>query len=118
MPTDNRRVFPRKRVSIRLEGRSNDGTVKVSTGGRVRLDVDDLSLGGLSAVVDQPLVRGSRIAVFFPPQSSCGGSLASGKVVRCDRGDKGYRVGVEFDRVPSVRGRMPYSEAALSSECA
>ena len=113
MMRHDRRVFPRKRIALSLEGRTNDGTVKVTSGGRVHLEVEDLSLGGLSACVDQPLVRGSRLAVFFPPQRACEGTLASGKVLRCERTPDGYRIGLEFDRYPSSRGRMPKASPAL-----
>ena len=117
MLMQDRREFPRKRVALSLEGRSNNATLNVSSGGRVRLEVEDLSLGGLSASVDQPLVKGSRMAVFFPPQRPCLGALASGKVIRCVRAEKGYRVSLEFDRFPSIRGRLPYTHQALAAEC-
>ncbi|HSU66429.1 MAG TPA: PilZ domain-containing protein [Tepidisphaeraceae bacterium] len=113
MVRQDRRIFPRKRVSLSLEGRTNDGTVRANSGGRVTLQVNDLSLGGLSASVDQPLVRGSRLAVFFPPQRQCEGTLASGKVLRCDPANGAYRIRVEFDRYPSARGRMPKASPAL-----
>lgn len=109
-----RRAYPRKRVSLTLEGRTNNGTTDPASRGRLRLQIDDLSLGGLSAATEQPIVRGSRIAVFFPPQHPCIGALASGNVVRCERSMTGYHIGIEFDRFPSPRGRMPYSAQALS----
>ena len=118
MRQQDRRAFPRKRVSFRLEGRTNSGAIHSATTERFQLAVDDLSLGGLSAVVNQPVTGGSRLAVFFPPQHTCQGALASGKVIRCEPAESGYRIRVEFDRFPSVRGRMPYSDRALTSQCA
>jgi hypothetical protein len=118
MLNHDRRAYPRKRVSLRLEGRSNSGAINMASTERFQLNVDDLSLGGLSAVVEQPIAGGSRLAVFFPPQHACQGALASGRVIRCEPRDSGYHIRVEFDRFPSVRGRMPYSDRALSIECA
>jgi hypothetical protein len=118
MMNQDRRAFPRKRVSLRLEGRSNSGAANIASTERLQLHVDDLSLGGLSAIVDQPIAGGSRLGVFFPPQHACQGALASGRVIRCGPHDSGYHIRVEFDQFPSVRGRMPYSDRALSIECA
>lgn len=114
----DRRLFPRRRVALKLEGRTNTGAVDAALRGRIKMEVDDLSLGGLSAVIDQPLVCGSRLAVFFPPQHTCRGALAAGKVLRCQRGPKGYRISVEFDRFPCARGRMPYTAPQLQKQCA
>jgi hypothetical protein len=110
-------MFPRKRLALRLEGRTHNGTTCPQSAGRVRLDVRDLSLGGLAATVDEPLISGSRMAVFFPPQHDCQGVLAGGKVVRCERDGARYRIGVEFDRFPAARGRLPYTAPELSRYC-
>lgn len=118
MLKQDRRAFLRKRVSLRLEGRTSSGLARAALEDRMQLQVEDLSLGGLSATVSKPVAGGSRLAVFFPPQHECQGALASGKVIRCDPGERGYRIRVEFDRFPSARGRMPYTENALSSHCA
>jgi hypothetical protein len=118
MLKDERRVFPRRRVALKLEGRTNTGTLDPATRGRVNMDVEDLSLGGLSAVIDQPLVCGSRLAVFFPPQHDCRGALAAGKILRCQPAPQGYRISLEFDRFPSARGRMPYTAPQLQKQCA
>jgi hypothetical protein len=107
MVEKDRRMFPRKRVNLRLEGRSNCGLVDGTSRGRLTLKVDDLSLGGLCATVDQPLVRGSRLAVFFPPVQDCAGAMAGGRVVGCARSDNAYRIRVQFDLFPSSRGRLP-----------
>jgi len=118
MRMQDRRTFARKRVALSLECVSNNGTVDCGPRGRMRLEVQDLSLGGLSAYVDHPIVKDSRMAVFFPPQHPCQGALASGKVIRSERTGEGYRISVEFDRFPSARGRMPYTDRALSNVCA
>jgi len=118
MRIQDRRIFPRKRVALSLECVTNNGTVDPTSRGRLHLEVQDLSLSGLSALVEQPIVKNSRMAVFFPPQHPCQGALASGKVIRCERTADGYRISIEFDRFPSARGRMPYTDRALASACA
>jgi len=116
MPTKDRRIFPRKRVALNLECVSNNGTAHTESRGRVRLAVQDLSLGGLSAFVDQPIVKDSRVAVFFPRQHPCQGALTSGRVIGCEREGEHYRIRVEFDQFPSARGHMPYVDRRLPRE--
>ena len=44
--------------------------------------------------------RGERVAIFFPAQGTKRGWDAFGRVIRCDPGNFGYRVAVEFDPLP------------------
>lgn len=117
MQNQDRRAFKRKRLSLRLDARAHEGASAREPGGRVRLDVSDLSLGGLAATVDEPLISGARMTVCFPPQHDCQGVLAAGRVVRCERSGARYRIGFEFDRFPSARGRLPYATPELSRYC-
>jgi hypothetical protein len=52
--------------------------------------------------VDQPLQKGERLSVFFPPQGVNRGWDAYGRVVRCEPSALGYRVAVEFDPLPAA----------------
>src|SRR5689334_8783864 len=61
MLKQERRVFSRKRVSLRLEGRTNNGLIDPAAAGRVGLHIVELSLGGLLARVDGAVVVGSRM---------------------------------------------------------
>ena len=50
----------------------------------VSLSLRDLSFGGLSAMSEQPMEAGERVAVFFPPQGGIRGWDAYGRIIRCD----------------------------------
>lgn len=68
----------------------------------VTLTVRDVSVGGLAAVTDTPLLPGERIAVSFPAEGLRMGWGASGRVLRCEPGAAGYRVAVEFESTPTA----------------
>ena len=98
-PAD-RRMFPRKEVHARVEARRIDHTIEARRQPQVSFALRDLSIGGLSAIVDVPLNRGERVAVFFPPQGVSRGWDAQGKVLRCEPSALGYRLAMEFDPIP------------------
>lgn len=100
-PSD-RRVFPRKACHSRIEGKRLDHTVDACRQPHVSLAMRDFSLGGLSAISDTALEAGERISVFFPPQGSMRGWDAYGRIVRCEKSTMGYRIAVEFDRLPAA----------------
>ena len=106
MLESERRSFARKRICLDLDATTRG--CESHEHSRLRLRIGDLSLGGLSAMTTAPLQQGARLAVRFPPQGQCGGCVANGIIVRCQRLDCEYQIGMEFDRYPSPRGRMPY----------
>jgi hypothetical protein len=69
---------------------------------RLRLNVRDVSLGGLSAIADLPVQEGEHVSVRFPPNLSGPMWSAYGHVVRCEPSARGYRVAVEFDPRPAA----------------
>ena len=98
-----RRMFPRKAVSARIEGRRLDHTIEARQQPQLSLMLRDVSIGGLGAVSSMPVNRGERITVFFPPQGPARGWDAYGRVIRCDPSPTGgYRVAVEFDPLPAA----------------
>ncbi len=100
-PAD-RRMFPRKEVHAHVEGTRVDHTVDARRQPQVSLTLRDLSIGGLSAIVDVPLNRGERMMVFFPPQGVSRGWDAQGKVLRCEPSAMGFRLAMEFDPLPAA----------------
>jgi hypothetical protein len=95
-----RRVFPRKEVHARVEGRRLDHSITARQMPHLSLNLRDLSMGGLSALSQTPLEKGERIAVYFPPQGPNRGWDACGRVIRVQESVVGYRIAVEFDALP------------------
>jgi hypothetical protein len=100
--TVERRLFPRQEVNLCAHARRLDHTVAAHQQPRLALTVRDLSLSGLSALVEVPLDYGEHIGVSFPPQNSQRPWDAFGHVVRCEPSALGYRVAVEFDLMPAA----------------
>lgn len=98
-----RRMFPRKEVNVRVEGKRLDHSCDARQMPHLSLALRDLSLGGLSATTSMPVARGEKISVFFPPEGPARGWDAYGRVVRCDMSPTGgYRVAVAFDPLPAA----------------
>lgn len=97
-----RRMFPRKELHSRVEGRRMDHSVLAHRQPHLRLALRDVSLGGLSAISQGPIERGERVAIFFPPEGARHGWDACGRVLRCEPSALGYRVAVEFDPLPAA----------------
>jgi len=97
-----RRMFPRKEISARVEGRRLDHSIDARQQPQLSLMLRDVSLGGLSAITDKPVGRGERISVFFPPQGPARGWDAYGRIIRCDPSPAGYRLAVAFDPLPAA----------------
>ena len=98
-----RRMFPRKDVSVRVEGKRLDHSINARQQPHLSLMLRDVSLGGLGALTDAPLGRGERLTVFFPPEGPARGWDAYGRVVRCDPTPAGgYRLAVAFDPLPAA----------------
>ena len=98
-----RRMFPRKELSARVEGRRLDHTIDARQQPQLSFMLRDVSLGGLAATSTTAVGRGERISVFFPPQGPARGWDAYGRVIRCEPSmTGGYRVAVEFDPLPAA----------------
>ncbi len=95
-----RRVFPRKQVDARVSGKRLDHTIDARRQPFLNLMLRDVSVGGLSAISQAPVAAGERVSVFFPPQGATRGWDACGRVIRCDAGNFGYRLAVEFEAIP------------------
>ncbi len=97
-----RRVFPRKETRLRADLLRLDHTLPALRRPCVTVDMRDVSCGGLSAICDAPLVQGEHVSVSVPRQVLGGGWDAYGYVVRCSPSGMGYRVAIEFDRLPAA----------------
>ena len=95
-----RRMFTRKDIQARVQGKRLDHTLPALQEPHVSLSLRDLSLGGLSAISTQPMEAGELVAVFFPPQGANRGWDDYGRIIRCDPSHFGFRVAVEFDPIP------------------
>ncbi|HUB26389.1 MAG TPA: PilZ domain-containing protein [Tepidisphaeraceae bacterium] len=98
----DRRMFQRKPTSGAAQGRRIDHTLSARQNPRLRLDLRDLSVGGLSAIADYPLERGERLGVFVESRGLKRGWDAFGHVVRCEASATGYRIAIEFDSLPAA----------------
>ena len=98
-----RRMFPRKEVNVRVEGKRLDHSIPARQQPQVSFMLRDVSLGGLLGMSNNPLGRGERITVFFPPEGPARGWDAYGRVLRCEASPTGgYRVAVAFDPLPAA----------------
>jgi hypothetical protein len=97
-----RRVFPRKEVHCRVQGKRIDHSVIARREPFLSLATQDVSVGGVGAFSDRPLDVGERVTLFFPPQGVQRGWDAYGRVLRCDASAMGWRVAIEFDPLPAA----------------
>jgi hypothetical protein len=95
-----RRIFPRKEMQARVQGKRLDHTIPARREPFLNLSIRDVSMGGLSAISQTPVHSGERVSVFFPPQGIQRGWDAYGRVIRCQPSTFGYRIAVEFDPIP------------------
>jgi hypothetical protein len=95
-----RRMFPRKEINARIQGKRLDHTVPARREPFLNLALRDLSMGGLSALSQSPVNQGERVSFYFPPQVVHRGWDALGRVIRCQPSGFGYRLAVEFDPIP------------------
>ncbi len=93
-----RRVFTRKEIHARVEGKRRTAPDYQSP--HLSLALRDLSLGGLSAISQVALNKDEGLTVFFPAQGPNRGWDAFGKVIRCEPSGFGYRIAVAFDPLP------------------
>ena len=97
-----RRNFPRKEVKLQAQGRRLDHTLAALRQPVLTLSLRDVSAGGLSALSDTPMQAGERISVAVTGPTVFGGWDAYGRVIRCSPSGAGYRVAIEFDRLPAA----------------
>ncbi|HEX2972107.1 MAG TPA: PilZ domain-containing protein [Tepidisphaeraceae bacterium] len=97
-----RRLFPRREVNLSAQARRLDHSLAAHRQPQVSLAVRDLSLSGLSALVEVPLNYGERVGVSFAARDNQRPWDAFGRVVRCEESALGYRVAVEFDLLPAA----------------
>ncbi len=96
----DRRMFPRKEMKVVARGKRLDHSVPARQDPRLSLSIRDVSMGGLSAIIEKPIVPGEKLNVFFPASDSSRPWDAIGHVLRCDPSGAGYRIAVEFDPIP------------------
>ena len=63
----DRRIHPRREVSLRVSGRRLDHSAEARREPALNLNLHDVSLGGLRATSQSRLAVGERVAVYFPP---------------------------------------------------
>ena len=95
-----RRIFPRKELQTRVQGKRLDHTIPARREPFLNLSLRDVSMGGLSAISQNSVEAGERVSVFFPPQGIQRGWDAYGRVIRCQPSSFGYQIAVEFDPIP------------------
>jgi hypothetical protein len=72
----------------------------------IRLDVKDISSGGLCGLVGEELARDEELTVLIPPVGGRGERDVRGRVTRCERGTGGYVVGLAFRDASGEAGRQ------------
>ena len=61
-----------------------------------RIDVVDISRGGLGALSSRPFYPGQRLVLCLPGPYSGGQRSTYASIVRCRQRAEGYRIGLEF----------------------
>lgn len=97
-----RRIFPRKEIWQEVEARRLDHTLAALRQPVLKVSLRDVSAGGLCALSDTPIAAGERVTISVPGATVFGGWDAYGRVIRCAPSGAGYRVAVEFDRLPAA----------------
>ncbi|MHC4982869.1 MAG: PilZ domain-containing protein [Planctomycetota bacterium] len=90
----DRRRHARTRVKMMLKGirLDPDGGDVVET-----LHMQDISRGGLGAVVTRSFYPGQRMVLSLPLSRNAGKRSIHARIVHCSNEDGCYRVGLEFD---------------------
>ena len=97
-----RRIFPRKEVRAAVQGRRLDHSLAALRQPVLTMSLRDVSAGGLCVLSDTPINAGERVTISVPGHGVFGGWDAYGRVIRCSPSGAGYRVAVEFDRLPAA----------------
>lgn len=106
-----RRRHPRTQLRMTLHGIRLD-----PDGGDVRdtLHMQDISRGGMGAVADRWLYPGQKVLLCLPTHPTGGRKNLSATVVRCQRIQEGYRLGLQFDHI----GLHSTAQASVASQTA
>jgi PilZ domain-containing protein len=97
-----RRIFPRKELNTEVQGRRLDHSLAALRQPVLTMTLRDVSAGGLCALSDTPIPAGEHVTISVPGRGVFGGWDAYGRVIRCSPSGVGYRVAVEFDRLPAA----------------
>ena len=97
-----RRLFQRVSRPAAAEARRLDNTLMARRQPRLTMNVRDVSVNGMSAECEQPVIMGEHLSVVFAAEAGSRGWGAFGRVVRCEPSAMGYRVAVEFDPLPAA----------------
>ena len=97
-----RRIFPRTESRAQVDGRRVDHSLTARRFPHLNLALRDISMGGFSALAQQPLERGEHLSVTFPATGNAQSWAAHGRVLRCQPSSVGYRIAVEFDPMPAA----------------
>ena len=101
-PAD-RRVFPRTEVQGLVIGKRKRLLRPTGHWPRVEMEIQDLSLGGMSAMSAMPLKAGEKLDLHLQLQPNTGEWDARGRVVRCEPSATGrYRIAVAFDALKAA----------------
>ena len=93
----DRRIHPRRNLSLRIRGRRLDHSVDARREPFLNFLTRDVSLGGISAASQTRLNPGERVAIFFPPEGRSRGWDAYGRILRVEPDKQGCRVALSFD---------------------
>jgi len=91
IPLERRRSERQPTMGV-LDAVCSDGTAPIAA---IRLSLLDESDGGLAAMTDSPISPGARLRVRICPQTS---RWRDAIVMRCAPEQRGYRLGVRFER--------------------
>jgi len=107
-----RRRHPRTQLRLMLHGIRLD-----PDGGDVQntLEMVDISRSGIGVISDRWLYKGQKIALTIPSHGQKGRKSIFATVVRCQKVNEGYRVGLEFDPVAVAMTLEGTSTTALAA---
>lgn len=97
-----RRSVPRRRISgeatVVCTREDDDNRQRKIT----KLALRDVSAQGMGAVCRDELLPGTRVAILMPPHGVENGFDLFGRVIRCERCDAGYEIGIALDELLSA----------------
>ena len=94
--TTRRRIA--QHVTVVVSTKSPDGLGKRISSLRLR----DMSHTGIGASCSDRLQRDAKLTLLFPPHGAERGFDVTGQVVRCERAEDGYEVGIRVLDRPSM----------------
>lgn len=97
-----RRLFVRREVHLTVMGRRLDLPILSRRFPTLRMHLRDLSVGGASALVDEPLNEGERLTLTLPAGDDTPSWDACGRILRCEPSSTEYRIAIAFDPLPAA----------------